>query len=59
MLRTQLVGTVTPAKYRTALNADGVGRYSQATARDMVHALPPGVATRVEQLPGGYLIQLR
>jgi hypothetical protein len=59
VLRTRLVGSITPASYTKKLAADGVGRYTDATARRMLRELPPGVATHVERVPGGYVIELR
>lgn len=59
VLRTKLVGSITPAYNTPALNADGVGRYSATTARRILRDLPPGAVSRVESLPGGYLIELR
>ncbi len=59
VLRTALVGTITPAQYTRQLEADGVGRYTDATAERILRDIPPGVASHIERLPGGYLITLR
>lgn len=58
VLRTQLVGPVSPS---TAVKGDetaGHGRYDPKTAAALVAALPKGVARSVVKLPGGYLIDL-
>jgi hypothetical protein len=59
VLRTELVGSITPASSAKKIDVDGVGRYSDATAQRILRALPPGVAARVHKLTGGYLIELR
>ncbi len=59
VLRTQLVGTVTPAALGRQLARDGVGLYSLSTARRIVDALPTAAVASVDSLPGGYLIELR
>ena len=59
VLRTKLVGSITPSSYTKQLDADGVGRYTDATARRMLRALPPGGADHVDRVPGGYVIELR
>jgi hypothetical protein len=59
VLRTKLVGSITPASAAKKIDAAGLGRYSEATAQRMLRALSPGTATRVEKLPGGYLVELR
>jgi hypothetical protein len=58
VLRTELVGDVTPSVLQPALEGDGVGRYRDETARGIVDALPPSAVRRVDRLPGGYLIEL-
>jgi hypothetical protein len=59
ILRTKLVGTITPRSYTRELDADRVGRFTDATARRMLKSIPPGATTGVEKLPGGYLVKLR
>ena len=59
ILRTKLVGAITPKSYTQQLGADGIGRYTDATARRMLRSLPPGATAGVEKLPGGYLVTLR
>jgi hypothetical protein len=58
VLRTALVGDVEPAAIRTLLERDGVGRYDDRTARQLVSEMPPASTTRVESLRGAYLIEL-
>jgi hypothetical protein len=58
VLRTRLVGDQVPA-LRAQLDADGVGRYTPATARAMLERLPEACVRRVDRLPGAYLIELR
>jgi hypothetical protein len=58
VLRTNLVGTLSPGGLTPTLAADGAGRYSDATARSMLDRLPPGVAREVVRLPGAYLVVL-
>jgi hypothetical protein len=59
VLRTSLVGVVTPNAVTDRLNRDGVGRYSDTTARAMLSRLVPTTAVYVEALAGGHLIELR
>jgi len=56
VLRTRVVGG--PLRGLPQLGADGGGRYTAATAQDMLRRLPPGIAQRIDHLPGGYLIAL-
>jgi hypothetical protein len=58
VLRTSLVGTLTPGSLTSTLDTDGAGRYSDATARTMIDRLPAGAAREVVRLPGAYLIEL-
>jgi hypothetical protein len=58
VLRTRLVGTLTPHSLTPAFAADRAGRYSDATARSMIDHLPAGVAREVVRLPGAYLVEL-
>lgn len=59
VLRTRLVGSLTPASLRAQIDADGVGRYTPETAATIVRGLPRDLVRRVDRLPGGYLIELR
>ena len=59
VLRTNLVGELSPSVLHPVLAADGVGRYDDATARAIVSALPSSVVRDVDKLPGGYLIELQ
>jgi hypothetical protein len=59
VLRTALVGTLSPVALVRGLEANGVGRYGDETARDMLGRLPAGQAVDVARLPGAYLIELR
>jgi hypothetical protein len=58
VLRTKLIGP-TPAYLVPFLGPPGVGRYSDATARNMLEQLPRDAVVRVDHLPGAYLIELR
>jgi hypothetical protein len=58
VLRTRLVGELSPSVLQPALAADGVGRYDDATARAIIGALPSSSVRDVDKLPGGYLIEL-
>jgi hypothetical protein len=58
VLRTSLVGPLTPSVLTKPVSKDGAGRYTDATAQRMIAALPPGAATEVAKLPGGYLVTL-
>ena len=58
VLRTRLVGDQIP-ELRAQLGADGVGRYTPATARAMLARLPDACVRHVKRLPGAYLIELR
>ena len=58
VLRTKLVGELTPASARASVDKDGAGRYDPQTAADLVAQLPKGAAATVEKLPGGYLVEL-
>jgi len=58
VLRTSLVGTLTPGGLTSTLNADGAGRYSEATARSLIERLPPGAARSIVRLRGAYLVEL-
>ena len=58
VLRTALVGTLSPKVLLGLISRDGAGRYTPATAARMVEALPSSAVTRVDRLPGGYLIEL-
>ncbi len=59
VLRTALVGTLSPAVLTPTLDADGAGRYAVDTAQRLLADLPAGNAIRVERLPGAYLVELR
>jgi hypothetical protein len=58
VLRTRLVGELTPSVLEPQLDEDGVGRYRDETARNIIAELPPEEVVRVERRPGGYLIEL-
>jgi hypothetical protein len=58
VLRTALVGPVTPAYLTEQLNADGIGRYTDGTAAQLAARLTPATASLVEKLSGGYVIAL-
>ena len=58
VLRTSLVGTLTPGGLTSTLDADGASRYSEATARSLIARLPPGAARAVVRLRGAYLVEL-
>ena len=59
VLRTALVGTLSPAGLAPALDADAAGRYAVATARRLLAGLPSGDALKIEQFPGAFLVELR
>lgn len=58
VLRTKLVGDVSPANAIPAVDRNGAGRYDEQTAADLVAALPPGAAAPPARLQGGYLVEL-
>jgi hypothetical protein len=58
-LRTALVGTLNPADLTPQLEADGVGRYADATARRMLAGLAGADIIKVDRLAGAYLVELR
>ena len=58
MLRTKLVGPLTPSVLTGPVSKDGAGQFSEATAQRMIAALPPGAATEIVKLPGAYLVTL-
>jgi hypothetical protein len=58
VLRTKLVGDVSPATAIPAVDRNGAGRYDDQTAADLVAALPPGAAGPPVRLEGGYLVEL-
>jgi hypothetical protein len=58
VLRTALVGPVTPRVVTPNLAKNGVGRYDDATAQHLLRNIPPGVAKPPVRLPGGYLVEL-
>jgi hypothetical protein len=58
VLRTRLVGAVTPNRVTSALEQDRIGVYRDETARRMIDRLPAGTVDNVEALPGGYLLTL-
>lgn len=58
VLRTQLVGPVVPATAVPVVDRNGAGRYDPKVAANMVANLPPGAASAVVKLPGGYLVEL-
>jgi hypothetical protein len=59
VLRTHLVGGVTPPQLRGHLETNAVGIYSDRTARQMIAELHPTDVARVTALDGAYLIQLQ
>ncbi len=58
VLRTALVGPLSPAVLTPAMTADRAGIYTDATARSMLDRLPAGAARAVVPLAGGYLVEL-
>ncbi len=58
VLRTSLVGTLTPGSLTPTVSADRAGLFTDATARAMLGRLPAGVARSIVRLPGGYLVEL-
>ncbi len=58
VLRTALVGALSPSALTPSLDADGAGRYAVDTAQRLVADLPAGEALRVERLSGAYLVEL-
>jgi hypothetical protein len=58
VMRTALVGVLTPAGLLPQIARDGAGRYAPATAELLVRQIPRGVAARVDRLPGGILVEL-
>jgi hypothetical protein len=58
VLRTTLVGELSPAVVRPQIAQDGQGLYTTATADRLLRQIAPGVAVRVDRLPGGYLVEL-
>ncbi|MDQ1476219.1 MAG: hypothetical protein QOE62_1448 [Actinomycetota bacterium] len=58
VLRTKLVGDVSPATAIPAVDRNGAGRYDEQTAADLVAAVPPGAAAPPVRLAGGYLVEL-
>jgi hypothetical protein len=59
VLRTALVGTLNPADLTPQLEADGVGRYADETARRMLAGLAGADIIKVDRLAGAYLVELR
>ena len=59
ILRTRLIGDIEPVSVRLRLEVNGVGLYTDETARRLISEMPPGTAARVDKLAGGYLIELR
>ncbi len=59
VIRTALVGPVTPSVLTPVLAADGAGRYDATTAGAIVDRIPPGALQAPPRpLPGGYLLEL-
>jgi hypothetical protein len=58
VLRTKLVGDLSPSTAIAPVDRNGAGRYDDRTAADLVAPLPPGVARSPVKLPGGYLLEL-
>jgi hypothetical protein len=58
VLRTELVGALSPANARAAVDKDGAGRYDPQTAAALIARLPAGAASAVVRLTGGYLVEL-
>ena len=56
VLRTRIVGDAPPSVRYVLRN--GAGNYTEATANQMIHDLPPGSTRFVERVPGGYVIEL-
>jgi hypothetical protein len=59
VLRTKLVGDLSPTSARKAVDRNAGGRYDERTAADLLALLPPGAAKPPVKLPGGYLVELR
>ena len=57
VLRTQLVGPLSPAVLNATVGQDGVGLYTPRTARSMIDRLG-SAAAHVTPLPGAYLVEL-
>jgi hypothetical protein len=58
VLRTALPGPL-PGFQAAIVDVDGVGKYTPEHARQIVDAIPPGAAKRVEHDGAAWLIQLR
>jgi hypothetical protein len=58
VLRTRVLGVQSQAT-RAALDEDGVGRYTEATAERLIDRIPLERIEDVTELPGAYLVELR
>jgi hypothetical protein len=58
VLRTQLVGALSPAELTPQLAKDGVGLYAESTVRRLLSSMPKGAAARIDHRPGGFIIEL-
>lgn len=58
VLRTRVVGDQLPP-FTDLLREDGFGRFTPATARERIAAIPPARVRRVTHVPGAYVVELR
>jgi hypothetical protein len=58
VLRTRLVGSLTPSVLTRTVGANGAGAYTEAAARTVLDRMPPGMARAVVPLPGAFLVEL-
>lgn len=58
VLRTRLVGALSPAVLTAQMGRDGVGVYSDASARRILDSLPKAAVKSIVKLPGGYVLEL-
>jgi hypothetical protein len=59
VLRTRLVGELSPTIAAPVVDINAAGRYDPEVAAGLVAALPPGTALPAVELPGGYLVELK
>jgi hypothetical protein len=57
VLRTRVLGEQEPG-FAEVLEQDGVGRYTPATARDLIRRIPEDRLLRVTRVPGAYVVEL-
>jgi len=58
VLRIRVVGDQLPP-FTDLLREDGFGRFTPATARERIAAIPPARVRRVTHVPGAYVVELR